>query len=250
PLNGFSIYTIADMIKALSTQQREIGFVEKELLGQIYKYRVGRYLVYLISYRDPKKYTKGVSFEEPESEAEAVKSYGPAGEIIWRRHRKRKRLARQAQECKICPAFMPAIEELIPWGNWFIAIQPFPITDAHHFVLINEKHMPQTNIDEDILRDVIEFSSQTEGARLFYNGVAASIVQHLHLQGVFQNFPIEDAQTKLLSQREDVKISELIDWPIIGFLFESESKQSLTKEVGAFVDVLKGIPLLKDGSKR
>ncbi|MBM3244336.1 MAG: NAD-dependent epimerase/dehydratase family protein, partial [Candidatus Omnitrophica bacterium] len=245
----------AEIIKSLSLRQRKIGFVKEEFLTQIRPFAVGNFAVNLLEYRDPNKYTQGINFVDPISEAEAKESYGvQQGIEIWKRAVERKELKARAQEagiskCNICPAFMPAIEELLYWGNWHIAIQPFPFSTKHHFVFVNKEHRPQVSIGTEDLLEIVDFSSQIRGVRLFYNGVGASITGHLHLQGLFETLPIERAPTRMIIRKGNVLISELADWPIVGFVFESDNSKELARELSSFVGVLKRMDLLKGETK-
>jgi hypothetical protein len=180
----------------------------------------------VIAYRDPQKYSQGVKFEEPESLEDAVTKYGvQESPVIWSRHIERSALLQVAQEtgtskCNLCCAWMPAIEELTSWRKWFIAMQPFPFSTADHFILLTQEHQPQDDITIDAISDALTFVSRTEGVRLIYNGAAASI-DHLHFQGYFDRAPIEDTQTKILKQIGAVTLSELVNWPVVGFVLEA-----------------------------
>ncbi|MCX5701158.1 MAG: selenide, water dikinase SelD [Candidatus Omnitrophica bacterium] len=245
----------AEKIMQLSGKQRKIGFITPGLLGQIKTYWAGRHKVNQVAYRDPKNYGKGVKFVEPESKQDAVNKFGKTeGSIIWRRHLDRQDMGRKIklvdgrQKCNLCPQFMPAIEEALEWRNWLVVMQPFPITDNHHFVLINKEHRPQIGIDESEIGDFIDFTALVKGARLIANGIGASIYYHMHGQGLFEKAAIEDEKISVLAQSGAVTIGELPNWPCISFVFEAkvEDKEALKKEVVSFVRLMNGIDLLKD----
>jgi hypothetical protein len=62
------------VIKALSYQQRKIGFVDEKKLDVIEIKEAAPYEMAYISYRDPAHYHRGVSFAEPKSALEMLVS--------------------------------------------------------------------------------------------------------------------------------------------------------------------------------
>ena len=241
---------LTERIINLSKRQREIGFVRPEFLAELKKYRIGRYEVNYCAYRNPAKYTKGVEFFEPQSEAEALKMFGDYGRVIWQRHLERSALRQSTQEkCFLCPAFMPAIEEIVEWGNWYMVMQPFPISGAHQFLLVHKEHRPQTSVvDSRVISELVQFISQAPEARLFINGVANSIDMHLHAQGVLGPLPAETATIEKIAQRGAVSIGRWNkdSWPSFAFHFSSTQRAPLAEEFSAFLTEAVKIRLFKD----
>lgn len=88
----------------------------------------------------------------------------------------------QSRKCFLCPAFMPAGQKGIPYGeHYHIFVNPYPIFERHFTVPANE-HVPQ--LIENRFKDLLDLAYDFTDYTTFYNGPAsgASAPDHFHFQ--------------------------------------------------------------------
>jgi hypothetical protein len=94
-------------------------------------------------------------------------------------------------------------------NEYIFLTNPFPIF-THHFTVASQSHIVQ-RINNDHVRDMLQFVDGSPGFTIFFNGqdAGASIPWHLHMQACKQRFPIEDANQREILVSGDVIISHL-----------------------------------------
>ena len=118
----------------------------------------------------------------------------------------------KARACFLCAENRPAVQEGLPWGNYTVLINPFPIFPKHLTIPCNQ-HTDQ-RINAERIGDMLELARMLEGFTLFYNGpkCGASAPDHFHFQAGNRGFmPIEDEQktadAKVLEAKDGAEIA-------------------------------------------
>lgn len=88
------------------------------------------------------------------------------------------------RKCFLCPANRPKEQDLIPWRDYDILVNPYPIFDPHLTIPFRE-HIPQ--LIRPHLTDMLALAKELPGWAVFYNGpkCGASAPDHFHFQAVF-----------------------------------------------------------------
>lgn len=93
--------------------------------------------------------------------------------------------------CFLCEKNRPAEQIHIPFKQYQILVNPYPIFD-HHLVIADKRHLPQTIAQR--FPDMIDLAYNMPGYYIFYNGATcgASAPDHAHFQACSLNdsFPI------------------------------------------------------------
>lgn len=87
-----------------------------------------------------------------------------------------------SRPCFLCAANRPRQQAVLPWRQYEILVNPFPIFDRH-FTIASRTHEPQ--IVGDRIPDMAHLALET-GYTVFYNGArcGASAPDHMHFQAV------------------------------------------------------------------
>lgn len=144
-------------------------------------------------------------------------------------------------------------EAAVSDGTNAVIINVSPIEYGHVLLVPKIVHRIPQRIDVDSLHLAINMAVEAQNPffRLGYNSLGAfATINHLHFQAYYLAvpFPVERAPSKPLVSRKmnnGVKISELIDYPVRGLVFESaDSLQELASSVGKCCYILqdKNIP--------
>ncbi|MCX5710362.1 MAG: DUF4922 domain-containing protein [Candidatus Omnitrophica bacterium] len=239
-LRWLRVYTMTDIIKAISWQQRKVGFVDARIKG-IETKKVDPFEAAYCAHRDPKHYQQGVSLSaEPKNAADMLlhpltytRKYG-----IYILPLLIKRLALDIKEiggesgtrCNLCPQFMPLAQRGFSWRDYRILINPFTWTREHGFVLAAKRHTGEetkTVGDEEVLNVAFDFVAEAPGVSLFLNGPARSIPEHFHFQGCLNRFSIEAQPVEVKEQRGAVSIGRVPSWPVDNTLLRGKVSQEV-----------------------
>lgn len=104
--------------------------------------------------------------------------------------------------CFLCGKNLPAEQERMDAGDYYILVNPFPIL-PEHFTIPRKEHTPQQI--KPYFRDMLEFAKQLDNYVVFYNGpkAGASAPDHMHFQAGTKNFlPLINDYDKLKAERE------------------------------------------------
>lgn len=87
-----------------------------------------------------------------------------------------------SRPCFLCAANRPPQQDVLPWREYEILVNPFPIF-SRHFTVASRTHVPQ--IIGDRIADMAQLALET-GYTVFYNGArcGASAPDHMHFQAV------------------------------------------------------------------
>ncbi|MFH1362970.1 MAG: ATP-binding protein, partial [Candidatus Omnitrophota bacterium] len=147
-LSWLRIYDLGDVVKAMSYQQRQIGFINQEMLKAIEIKTLDRYRVAYLSHRDPDFYQKGVNLSvEPKNIFDMIRHF-PA---LAKKYRldifpllvKRAHLdltAKNSQKCLLCSQYLPLAQKGFSWDKYRLLIHPFAWSKEHCFVLASRSH--------------------------------------------------------------------------------------------------------------
>jgi hypothetical protein len=94
--------------------------------------------------------------------------------------------------CFLCTGNLPPEEEGLPFGEFTIYCNPFPIVD-HHLTIAHREHRPQRI--ESQFGNMLDLAAALPGCFLIYNGpeCGASAPDHMHFQaGSRKLLPIEN----------------------------------------------------------
>ena len=95
------------------------------------------------------------------------------------------------RKCFLCEANRPAVQEGLPWEDYTILVNPFPIFPKHLTIPANE-HTPQLIAGR--ISDMMKIARVLESYVVFYNGpkCGASAPDHMHFQAGNKGFmPVE-----------------------------------------------------------
>ncbi len=89
--------------------------------------------------------------------------------------------------CFLCGKNRPAEQAALPWGEYEILLNPYPVF-PHHLTIVHREHTPQLLTGNE--QAFVDLSEELEGYTVFYNGAkcGASAPDHLHFQGVPERF--------------------------------------------------------------
>ncbi|MDD4183618.1 MAG: DUF4922 domain-containing protein, partial [Candidatus Omnitrophica bacterium] len=224
-LSGLRIYNLADVIKALSYQQRKIGFINESVLESIKKAKSGKYEVVYLSHRDAKHYQKGVDTSaDPRNILEMVRNLrkfiGKYGFNIIPLLIKRLYLdltTRTKEKCLLCSEFLPFIQKKFNWKEYRLLIHPFAWSKEHCFVLASRAHTANKTemIDSrNAIHKALSFVKRAKGITMVLNSLARSIPQHFHFQGAFEQFPIVRQPIETIRKINGGLVGRVSPWPV------------------------------------
>ena len=89
--------------------------------------------------------------------------------------------------CFLCGKNRPKEQAALPWGDYDILLNPYPVF-PHHLTIVHHEHTPQLLIGNE--EAFVALSEELEGYTVFYNGAkcGASAPDHLHFQGVPERY--------------------------------------------------------------
>ncbi len=99
--------------------------------------------------------------------------------------------------CFLCPENRPEEQISLPWKNYQILINPYPILPKH-LTIASNIHEPQRI--EDRISDMLALAKHLEGFLVLYNGPqsGASAPDHLHFQAAeAEHLPVEKLMTAI-----------------------------------------------------
>lgn len=115
------------------------------------------------------------------------------------------------RKCFLCEANRPEVQEGLPWGDYTILVNPFPIFPKHLTIPANA-HTAQRISGR--IGDMMRLARDLQGFTLFYNGpkCGASAPDHMHFQAGNRGFmPIEGeidgARKELVMKSGSVELS-------------------------------------------
>ncbi|NOZ63885.1 MAG: DUF4922 domain-containing protein [Caldiserica bacterium] len=147
-------------------------------------------------------------------------------EVQFNPHRKsivsKARVEKRSRGKELCPYCIqePGREDYF-WNNYVISANPYPYYD-HHIVIVNSEHVAQY-IDEEALKVMAEFVLSSPHYFSVYNGPpGTSILSHMHFQAGIYTFPVEKAKKEILNEKDNLRVSRLLDFPTRGIVVEEE----------------------------
>ena len=109
-----------------------------------------------------------------------------------------------SRQCFLCLDNLPPEQKGIPFGNYIILVNPYPIF-PEHFTIVHREHRPQRiNLS---FNDLLSLSKGLHPyLTLFYNGpeCGASAPDHLHFQGGTKGYLPLEKESRLLSEEAEV----------------------------------------------
>lgn len=92
-----------------------------------------------------------------------------------------------ARPCFLCEANRPAEQKGVPFGDYTILVNPFPIF-PHHFTIPLNQHQPQQILP--YIKDMLSLAEELDDFVIFYNGpkCGASAPDHMHFQAGDKDF--------------------------------------------------------------
>ncbi|MEG1837946.1 MAG: DUF4922 domain-containing protein [Bacteroidaceae bacterium] len=151
------------------------------------------------------------------------------------------------RKCFLCKANLPEVQKSIPFGDYLILVNPFPIFPKHLTIPARE------HIDQHLLHrfgDMLDLAYCLDEFTLFYNGpkCGASAPDHAHFQAGNKGFlPIEKEwrlqKKEKVSTHQTAQLFALKDYSRSTLIIESEIKEDavyLFQQVYAKLDKKSG----------
>ena len=146
------------------------------------------------------------------------------------------------RKCFLCEANRPAVQEGLPWEDYTILVNPFPIFPKHLTIPANE-HTPQLIAGR--ISDMMKIARVLESYVVFYNGpkCGASAPDHMHFQAGNVGFMpvgrwIAKAHLRSVLRVGDARLSVVDNVPQSCFLIESASVDSGSRLFKRLYDAL------------
>lgn len=146
------------------------------------------------------------------------------------------------RKCFLCEANRPAVQEGLPWEDYTILVNPFPIFPKHLTIPANE-HTPQLIAGR--VSDMMKIARVLESYVVFYNGpkCGASAPDHMHFQAGNVGFMpvgrwIAKAHLRSVLRVGDACLSVVDNVPQSCFLIESASVDSGSRLFKRLYDAL------------
>lgn len=155
----------------------------------------------------------------------------------------------QERKCFLCPNNLPAEQKRIPYGEYQLLVNPFPIF-PEHFTIPTYKHTDQ--LIAGMYGDMLDLAKDINEYTIFYNGpkCGASAPDHAHFQAGIKGFlPLEEEVQKI--KKETILKSDKLTLYAIRqylrncFLIETRDKN----EAIAVFNKIYGLLELKEGDK-
>jgi len=245
------IYSLTDVVKALSHQQRAIGLVNSKEIAAMETEKIGPYQLTYTAPRDVRKnYKRGLNLEaEPKNSWQMlkrlpkfIKAYrlDTVHLFIKRLYLDLARSTSQGRKkCNLCSEFMPLIQRGFNWRKYRILINPFAWSPDHNFVVNSRKHtaeQTETIDSKAVINSALNFIEQAPGVSFVLNSIARSIPEHFHFQGMLRPLPIEQLELTTLSNIDQGMVGAVISWPIEHLLIKGRNRQAVEEAVMAAVE--------------
>jgi UDP-N-acetylglucosamine pyrophosphorylase/radical SAM superfamily enzyme YgiQ (UPF0313 family)/uncharacterized protein YjlB len=144
------------------------------------------------------------------------------------------------EACKLCTENLPANEKGIPYRDFTLYMNPFPVSQKYHFVLASNNHSPQTVNRQDLIDAISLIRTMPQAAMIFnWQGYGASINNHKHFQGFFHHLPIEKKSVNWTVEQKGILAGRVEDWPLPAYVFSSEDIITLSSAVMDFIEYLR-----------
>lgn len=155
------------------------------------------------------------------------------------------------RKCFLCMQNLPEVQRGLPFADrYMILVNPFPIFPRHLTIPLLQ-HSDQRILER--FPDMLELARLLTGFVLFYNGpkCGASAPDHMHFQAGNKGFlPLErnwelmkKDQAQLLSERENLSLYRLKDYPQATFVMESADREALLR---TFRTIYRLLPLAEE----
>ena len=155
----------------------------------------------------------------------------------------------QERKCFLCPNNLPIEQKGIPYGEYQVLVNPFPIF-PEHFTIPTYKHTDQ--LIYGIYGDMLDLAKGLEEYTIFYNGpkCGASAPDHAHFQAGIKGFlPLEKdinhIKKETILESDKLTLYAIRQYMRNCFLIETRDKDTA---IAAF-NKLYGLLELKDGDK-
>lgn len=152
--------------------------------------------------------------------------------------------ALEKRACFLCPQGRDSLQRSIPFGDYRIQVNPFPIFPAH-FTVTYHQHVPQCIIDR--FSDFLAVMKALDKLTVFYNGphCGASAPDHCHFQACTRGMiPLEREWGLCLSELIETvgtsSLSRLRDYFRTVFVLKGTSTENLKL---LFDKWLRGLPV-------
>ena len=148
----------------------------------------------------------------------------------------------QARPCFLCQQHRPEEQEFIPFKNYQILVNPYPIF-KRHLTIVSKDHAPQSIAGR--FKDMIELSEAMSSYFLLYNGpeCGASAPDHAHFQAsgkedllLANSIAIDWYEHRIL--RESNLEINYIDEPISMLFIKAKNKEKMTHTFQLIYDML------------
>ena len=156
----------------------------------------------------------------------------------------------QERKCFLCPNNLPIEQKGIPYGEYQVLVNPFPIF-PEHFTIPTYKHTDQ--LIYGIYGDMLDLAKGLEEYTIFYNGpkCGASAPDHAHFQAGIKGFlPLEKdinhIKKETILESDKLTLYAIRQYMRNCFLIETRDKDTA---IAAF-NKLYGLLELKDGGDK
>ncbi|GHV13891.1 DUF4922 domain-containing protein [Bacteroidia bacterium] len=134
------------------------------------------------------------------------------------------------RKCFLCPDNLPIEQKGIPYGEYQVLVNPYPIF-PEHFTIPTYKHTDQ--LIAGIYGDMLDLAKDMEEYTIFYNGpkCGASAPDHAHFQAGNKGFLPLEKEIKSITKETVLKSDKLILYAIRQymrncFLLETKDKDA------------------------
>jgi hypothetical protein len=157
----------------------------------------------------------------------------------------------ERQVCFLCKENEPEEQKEIPFLDYSIRINPYPIFPLH-LTISDNRHLPQ--LIKERMRAMLSLARNLPGFTLLYNGPesGASAPDHFHFQAGSKGFmPVEQdvhscSGKKCLKKEKDGYIYTITNYLRECIIFESKNEEWLLKKFNDLIAVLHPLQALKE----
>lgn len=144
----------------------------------------------------------------------------------------------QQRKCFLCEENRPSEQEYIPFKQYQILLNPYPIFE-HHLVIADGSHVPQSIAER--FKDMLDLAANLKEFYILYNGPAcgASAPDHAHFQAADKSalLPATNWKYKDIIDEENRKVYYTSS-AIKSFNFTSKSKKVMIQLLGIIQEAL------------
>lgn len=155
----------------------------------------------------------------------------------------------QERKCFLCPNNLPDVQKGIPFGEYQVLVNPFPIF-PEHFTIPTLNHVDQLIIDR--FGDMLDLAKSLDEFTIFYNGpkCGASAPDHAHFQAGSKGFMPFEEEIHTLEKETILKNEDLTVYAVRKafrncFLLEAKDKEAAVSYFKKIYSLLE----LKEGDK-